>query len=60
MKKYYVIGEDCMGCRGCIKICPMEAISPKGEKFVIDKEKCVGCGKCAATCPMEIPQLVEE
>ena len=58
-KKKYFIGDDCMGCRGCIGICPMKAIVPKEEKFEIIPEKCVGCGKCADYCPMGIPEEVE-
>ena len=59
MKKYY-IGDKCMGCRGCITVCPVKAIYPDGEKFKIDQEKCVGCGRCADYCPMMIPELVQE
>ncbi len=58
-KRKFFIGDDCMGCRGCIGICPMKAIVPKDEKFEIIPEKCVGCGKCADYCPMGIPEEVE-
>jgi len=58
MKKYF-IDDSCMGCRGCISVCPLNAIIEDDEKYVIVEEKCVGCGKCADICPMCIPQLVE-
>ena len=59
MKRKFYIDDSCMGCRGCYQICPVKAVEPKEEKFVINQEKCVGCGKCADYCPMGIPQPVE-
>ncbi len=51
-KKIAVVGEYCVACGSCIKVCPMSAISIwKGVKAQIDLARCVGCGKCAKECP---------
>ena len=51
-KKIAVVGEYCVACGCCVKVCPMSAISIwKGVKAQIDLARCVGCGKCAKECP---------
>ena len=52
----YVISEKCIKCGACIAACPVEAISMKDGKVVIDQEKCISCGSCFAVCPVEAPQ----
>jgi Na+-translocating ferredoxin:NAD+ oxidoreductase RNF subunit RnfB len=49
-----VIGEKCIGCHKCAKICPVDA--PSGEKkqrHVVDQAACIGCGICTANCPVQ-------
>ena len=51
--KPHVIEEKCTSCGRCIDICPVDAISRKGEKpwkAFIDKSKCIGCGECLCAC----------
>jgi NADH:ubiquinone oxidoreductase subunit F (NADH-binding)/(2Fe-2S) ferredoxin/NAD-dependent dihydropyrimidine dehydrogenase PreA subunit len=50
----YEIGEKCVGCGACRKVCPVSAISgsPK-TRHVIDPQKCVRCGLCFNTCKFE-------
>ena len=43
--------NKCTNCEKCIEACPIEAISKKDEKIVIDKEVCLGCGVCVRSCP---------
>ncbi len=51
-KKFAEVGEYCVACGSCVKVCPRSAISVwKGVIARTDKELCVGCGICAKECP---------
>ena len=52
----YFISDKCIKCGGCIPVCPVEAISMKDGKVVIDEKKCISCGSCNAVCPVAAPQ----
>jgi ferredoxin len=39
------------GCTKCLDVCPTGAITPQGDKVLIDAHICAGCGACAASCP---------
>ncbi len=43
--------EKCIGCGGCVSICPVDAIELKNKTINIDEEKCIECGKCVEFCP---------
>ncbi len=45
--------ETCVGCMGCMNVCPYEAIIFNREKEVCEVQDilCKGCGNCASTCP---------
>jgi heterodisulfide reductase subunit A len=49
----HIVDDLCVGCQGCIEICPYGAISYDEEKgkCTINAILCKGCGGCAATCP---------
>lgn len=53
------ITEECSACGLCVEECPNDAISEKGEIYVIDSEKCKECEgvvdspKCKEVCPLE-------
>ena len=49
----YKITDECINCGACEPSCPIEAISEKDEKRVIDPEKCTECGACVETCPVD-------
>lgn len=54
--------KKCVGCRICVKNCPVDAISMiKNEeghmKALIDKEVCIGCGECITVCPHRAIQV---
>ena len=52
----YIINDECINCGSCESECPVEAISEKDGKMVIDADKCIDCGSCAGTCPVGAPQ----
>ncbi len=39
------------GCRRCLDLCPVGAITPAGDSVAIDPYICGGCGQCASACP---------
>lgn len=45
--------ESCVGCMGCLNVCPYDAIVYTREAGVCEVQEilCKGCGNCAATCP---------
>ena len=47
-----ILPESCKGCPSCSMIdnCPMNAISMKDGKAVIDASLCNNCGRCAGSC----------
>ena len=51
--------ETCVGCMGCMEMCPYEAISYLPEKNIceVNRVLCKGCGCCAATCPSQSAML---
>ena len=51
--------ETCVGCQGCLNVCPYEAIQYLEDRKIceINEVICKGCGACAATCPSASAQL---
>jgi heterodisulfide reductase subunit A2 len=49
----------CVGCQGCLEMCPFGAITYLPEKQIckVNTILCKGCGNCAATCPSQSAQL---
>jgi len=52
--------ETCTGCRKCVTVCPVEAMSlvsandphhPKKKMARVNEKICLGCGICARVCP---------
>ncbi len=48
----YIDEESCVGCMGCLNVCPFEAIVFNSQKNVCEVQEilCKGCGNCASTC----------
>jgi len=51
--------EKCMGCGGCVSLCPVDALELKNKKLTIDHEKCVECGNCVKFCPVKALEITE-
>lgn len=58
--------ETCTGCRKCVTVCPVEAMSlvsandphhPKKKKARVNETICLGCGVCARVCPEDCIHL---
>ena len=49
---YYIDPEECIGCRGCGKVCPQDCIDYRCVSGRIQQERCVRCGQCAGVCPV--------
>ena len=45
-KSYLVDSKICIGCQLCVNNCPVNAISMKNGRAVIDADKCINCGIC--------------
>jgi heterodisulfide reductase subunit A len=52
-EKAFVIADLCNGCKACLPICPVNAISMQENKAKIDPFQCIGCGACIPVCPQE-------
>jgi uncharacterized protein len=42
---------DCINCQACVKACPVNAITARTDKVLINYDGCWGCGVCINVCP---------
>ncbi len=42
--------SKCIGCGACEKVCPVHAIHPDKEGFIVDRTQCTRCFTCAEHC----------
>ena len=45
-----VYKKDCIGCKTCVEVCPMKAITMKNKTARVDYTRCIGCGICVTKC----------
>ena len=57
---YVVHADACIGCKICVRKCPVGAITMKDGKAVIDSTKCISCGICAQKCPVKAIHKTDE
>ena len=46
-----VMEGTCVGCKLCVKACPVNAIQVEGKVVLINGKACMGCGACVRKCP---------
>lgn len=52
--------EKCVGCGGCVKVCPNSCHIFEGDTHIFNRENCIVCGKCAEVCYVEALETVGE
>jgi pyruvate formate lyase activating enzyme len=52
------IGNRCIGCKTCLKVCPENALAFTAAGNRIDRKLCTGCGLCGEECPAGALELI--
>jgi ferredoxin len=52
--------EKCLGCGGCIDLCPAIAISMINDVVTIDEKLCTECSICVKVCSVRAPYKKDE
>ncbi len=50
--------QKCVGCGGCVDLCPRAAIGFLEDFALINKVLCLECRTCVKVCPMKAPQEI--
>lgn len=54
-----VMNDQCVGCRKCLKVCPMGCFSVNDEGHIaFDDTLCLGCGVCERVCGVNAISMV--
>ncbi|WP_246798214.1 NADH-quinone oxidoreductase subunit NuoF [Alkalibacter rhizosphaerae] len=54
MRTYRIFEDKCIGCRACVKVCPVHCIKMvQKPAHRIDQTMCTKCGACFAVCKYE-------
>ena len=51
LKQRMYTRKKCIGCRRCVEICPVHALSFTAEGVYSNQSLCVLCGQCVQVCP---------
>lgn len=43
--------NKCVLCEECVRHCPAEALTRKGDRIILDKNTCIECFCCGESCP---------
>lgn len=54
---YRIDRERCIGCQGCVSVCPAQCISGTVPRE-IDQSHCLHCGNCIQICPVKAVEKV--
>jgi ferredoxin len=50
--------DKCVGCGGCIDLCPATAITLVDDRSRVNIDLCLECFTCVKVCPVKAPQQV--
>lgn len=51
--------EKCIGCKTCVKVCPVLAIKMENKLAIVDDEMCRGCNACEQRCSVYAINMVK-
>lgn len=53
---------QCRQCEDapCANVCPVNAITHKGDRIIVDTEVCIGCKTCMLACPLGAMDMAPE
>ena len=51
--------KKCVGCGGCIDLCPSIAINMLNDVLTVDADLCTECTICVKVCPLRAPHAVD-
>jgi Fe-S-cluster-containing hydrogenase component 2 len=49
--------DTCVGCGGCVNLCPQAAIFFLENRATIDQFRCTECRTCVLACGMGAPRV---
>lgn len=55
-----VVTSNCVGCTGCVIMCPVLAIGVVEGGITVNQEKCISCGYCQAGCATDGIRVLQE
>jgi electron transport complex protein RnfB len=53
-----VARDTCVGCGGCVDLCPRTAIRFVKDRAFIESALCLECKTCVKVCPVKAPQEI--
>lgn len=51
--KKILVTENCVGCTGCVSVCPTLAIEVVPGGIEAFDDKCISCGYCQTSCAVD-------